>query len=387
MSRRFPHSRHRGHRRRKAGRLRRYGAAAIGIVLMAAAVAAWIWWDHGSQRTADAFAVSGQASPATRVLVRLPEDDAPHQNYIEWWYYNSHLRAADGREFSFHYVFFLVNSVFSYTVAQTSLTDHQTGKHYTAQKETAGNPSAGTVRAFDFVLGDWVMAGSDGRDTLKVATADFAFDLRLTNVGPTVFQGGTGLLDFGQAGSSYYYSRPRMNVEGKLKFGTRSVPVTGVSWFDHQWGDFQTGALGWDWFALQLDDGADVMLYRLRDRHDTPVLYSGTYTRNGVTEVLTESDFNAESTASWRSKRTGISYATAWRVRIPRYTIDLKITPISQDCEMDARTTTYNTYWEGAVRLNGSHGGRGFLEVSPGGPSRPQAAADRRAGNRDGSKP
>lgn len=363
--------------RRKARRLRRHAGGLTAGLLIAAALAVWMGWDVAPQRpTGSASGLSNSGLTPNHVLVRLPEDDAPHENYMEWWYYNSHLRAPDGRQFSFHYVFFLVNSVFSYTVAQVSLTDHQTGKHFVAQKETAGNPSAGTARGFNFALGDWTMAGSDGKDQLKLATADFAFDLRLTNAGPTVFQGGTGLLDFGPAGTSYYYSRPRMNVEGRMKLGAKTMPVTGQSWFDHQWGDFQTGLLNWDWFALQLDDGADVMLYRLRDRHDSPVLLSGTYTRSGLTEVLGEGDFSAEPTDSWRSKRTGVSYAVAWRIRIPGHAIDLQIAPVAEDCEIDARTTTYNTYWEGAIKLSGSHRGRGFQEISPGGPRRPEPPAD-----------
>ncbi len=310
--------------------------------------------------------------------VTLPADDAPHDDYMEWWYYNSHLRAADGREFSFHYVFFLINSVVSYTVAQISLTDHQTGKHYTAQQESTGNPSAGTDRSFSFTLGKWLMSGSDGHDRLKVSAPGFAFDLKLANVSPVLYHGGVGLIGLGDAGNSYYYSRPRMNLEGHLTIGGKTVPVTGQAWFDHQWGDFQTGELAWDWFALQLDDGADIMLYRLRDRMGRSVLSMGTYSRNGDTEVLKEGAFQAEASASWRSKQTGGSYPIVWRVRIPGRRVDVQIKPVAQDSEIDARTTTYNTYWEGAVTIEGSHRGRGFLEISPGGPRRSEGAGPER---------
>ena len=44
------------------------------------------------------------------------------------------------------------------------------------------------------------------------------------------------------------------------------MKVTGEAWMDHQWGDFATYQEGgWDWFAVQLDDGTDVMLYLIRD--------------------------------------------------------------------------------------------------------------------------
>ena len=40
---------------------------------------------------------------------------------------------------------------------------------------------------------------------------------------------------------------------------------TGTAWFDHQWGDFiAVGGGGWDWFAVNLADGSDLMAYLIR---------------------------------------------------------------------------------------------------------------------------
>ncbi len=312
-----------------------------------------------AQPSAPAGAFTGKA------LVRLPADDAPHTAFMEWWYYNCHLRAEDGREFSCHYVYFLVNSVIPSTIAQVSLVDHQSGRRYSHQRQSPGNPSAGTTGSFRFALGDWSMAGADGQDTLKLQAPDLAFDLRLRNSGPTVFQGGTGLLDFGEAGSSYYYSRPRMGLEGTLTLAGHRVPVRGQGWFDHQWGDFQPLRMGWDWFSLQLEDGADVMLYRVYDRQRRLILASGTYTRNGATEVLGERDFSAQPLGTWRSPGTGTEYTTAWKLAIPRHGLAVELRPVVPDCEFDARNTSLLLYWEGAVQLSGSHRGRGFQEICP----------------------
>ena len=41
---------------------------------------------------------------------------------------------------------------------------------------------------------------------------------------------------------------------------------TATAWFDHQWGDFiSVGGGGWDWFAVNLDDGTDLTLSLVRD--------------------------------------------------------------------------------------------------------------------------
>jgi predicted secreted hydrolase len=44
--------------------------------------------------------------------------------------------------------------------------------------------------------------------------------------------------------------------------------VKGSSWFDQEWGSNQLTAeqIGWNWFALQFDDGTELMLYQMRLR-------------------------------------------------------------------------------------------------------------------------
>ena len=95
----------------------------------------------------------------------------------------------------------------------------------------------------------WAMEGREGRDHLSATErrGAFAFDLSLTTDRPPVLHGGVGWIDFGPAGGSYYYSRTRMLIEGSLALdGGDPVAVTGIAWFDHQWGDFiAVGAGGW----------------------------------------------------------------------------------------------------------------------------------------------
>jgi predicted secreted hydrolase len=298
------------------------------------------------------------------VLVELPRDDAPHTDYMEWWYYNGHLEADDGRRFAFHYVTFAVNALATHTAKHASFIDLQTGRHFTAQKRTSGNPSRGTKDSFRFELGEWHMVGGDGNDRLRVSTPEFSFNLKLTEGAPPVMQGGTGLLSFELTGSSYYYSRPRMPAKGAVKLDGEIVNVTGVAWFDHQWGDFEVNELGWDWFALQLDDGTDIMLYQLFDSDGLPVLMSGTAAQNGQTTVLTETDFEVIVTERWTSPRTGIEYPMGWTVAIPSKSLQVSVSPLLRNSEFDGRTTSYKVYWEGPVEISGSHSGIGFVEMS-----------------------
>ncbi|MCB1773678.1 MAG: hypothetical protein KDI88_08685 [Gammaproteobacteria bacterium] len=310
-------------------------------------------------------------------LVTLPADDAAHDNYTEWWYYNGHLDTQDGRQFSFHYVIFVINRMAGHTVVHASFVDHATGRHFTAQRRTAGKPNDGLENAFDFDFSDWKMSGSGGQDRLVIDTPDFNFDLALENVNPPVLHGRTGLLDFKQAGSSYYYSRPRMRVAGTAGIDGNSQLVSGEAWFDHQWGDFRVTALAWNWFAVQLDDGRDLMLFELFTPEGKKVVLFGTLSGKGMEDViLDETGFKVTVTDYWYSEQTRINYPMGWKVQVPGHNVNIALEPVIREAEFDGRDSSYLIYWEGPVRVTGSQGGRGYIEMSGYQPSERRPAAE-----------
>ena len=68
-----------------------------------------------------------------------------------------------------------------------------------------------------------------------------------------------------------------MTATGTLILDGAPLPVTGTAWFDHQWGDFiSVGGGGWDWFAVNLDDGTDLTLSLVRDVDGSYPLIYGT---------------------------------------------------------------------------------------------------------------
>lgn len=304
----------------------------------------------------------GKASDPSKI--KLPEDDAPHQTQVEWWYYNGLLISESGKQFSFHDTVFLVNSMQNHVVSHISVNDHQTGKHFTDQYRAAGYSAISTEKRFEFKHNGWLMSGSDGRDRLKVTSKDFAFNFELSSTQPTVLHGNNGIISLGSFGSSYYYSRTRMAITGTVRIGTSTQNVKGVGWYDHQWGDFSVGQLAWDWFSLQLDKNIDVMVYQLRDKSGQPVLYTASVTQNGTTEVLQNREFTLTPGEKWRSPRSGIEYPLKWVIDIPKKKIKITVRSIIDDSEFDAQLTTYNNYWEGPVTIQGTHSGHGFMELS-----------------------
>lgn len=197
-----------------------------------------------------------------------------------------------------------------------------------------------------------------------------ALRLRLRPTRPPVLQGPGGLSrKSAQEGfASLYYSLTRLATEGEVEMGGRTLAVTGESWMDKEFGSSQLAPdqAGWDWFALRLADGRDLMLYLLRDRSGAVAYGSGTLVdRDGHPRWLSASDFRVQATRRWRSPATGADYPAAWTVEVPSAGLTLRVDPLVADQENRGGSAPH--YWEGAVRVTGEGGaaaGEGFVELT-----------------------
>jgi predicted secreted hydrolase len=349
------------HRKYKKRRIPKSYFIIAGLLFITCGLGAWFFYEVSYLKPADIWF---ETKAPVRSVISLPKDDARHQAKMEWWSYNGHLNSKSGKKFSFYYTIVLVTGLKSQIVGHVSLTDLQTGLHYTDQRKSDSNSSMSAVNSFDFILGNWIMKGQNGVDELKVTSKDFSFKLNLTSTLGPVLHGNNDPIQMSLAASSYYYSRTRMPISGWVKSGKKLETVEGVGWFDHQWGDFLTGKLAWERFSLQLDDGADIMIYNLRDKANQTMHAMASFTQNGKTELLADSDFTLAPGAKWISTRTGIAYPIEWDIKIPKKNITITTHSIIDNSEFDATVTTYNTYWEGAVNVKGSHTGQGFMELS-----------------------
>jgi predicted secreted hydrolase len=229
------------------------------------------------------------------------------------------------------------------------------------------------------------MAGSDGADRLVAAAqgaevsgdaiAGIGIDLSLTSRKPPALHDDDGWIDFGDAGSSYYYSRTAMTATGSVSLGDRTLRVTGDAWFDHQWGDFiSVGGGGWDWFAVNLDDGTDITLSLVRAADGTyPLVYGTVVAADGTTRRLGREDIGVETSATWTSPATGATYPAGWTVRLPTEGLEISLSPTVAQQELDTRATTGVVYWEGsqtvrATRSGAALGGQAYVELTGYGP-------------------
>lgn len=312
-----------------------------------------------------------EAPPAATVVrpIALPADDAPHADATtEWWYYNGHLTTEDGAEYSFHFALFVVTAPapgrLRAVLAHAAVTDHLSRVQSQAERGRFG--VVRTVRGgFVAELDDWRTAGGNGNDTLLFNTRRHSVDLRATARKKPVLHNTSGWVEYPDGMVSAYYSRTRMDIVGTITGNAMPVRVTGEAWFDHQWGNFDARGAVWDWFALQFDDGQDVMLSLVRNLSGRQVDTYGTLSApDGANKHLILDDFSVEALGSWTSPASGATYPVGWRVRLGSAAIDAVLTPVLEASEFDARRTTGNFYWEGAVKVSGSRAGRGFVEMA-----------------------
>jgi predicted secreted hydrolase len=317
----------------------------------------------------------------------FPEDHGPHPEFRnEWWYVTGNLDNEDGERFGFELTIFRfaltpgvspsnsawrTNQVY---IAHLAVTDADNERFYVAQRYSRGAVGLAGAQASPFRvwIDDWEMAGTTEKDTwhLVASDEDFGIDLKLMALKPPVLNGIDGLSQKSAdpSNASYYYSITRLQTKGILRIGENDYAVSGLSWLDREWSTSALAAdqVGWDWFALQLDDGSDLMIYglRLQDGTRDPASAGTFVDASGATTHLTYDDVDIDVLEEWSSPEGG-RYPSRWLLQVPRFGLKLNVSPVISDQEL----FTTVRYWEGAVDVTGEHNrqpveGRGYVELT-----------------------
>jgi predicted secreted hydrolase len=375
-------------------------AARLLVLVAAAVAAAWggaAWWRG---RPAPAGPVQARVSLAealppgvgegfAQALVPrpflFPADHGPHPEYrTEWWYYTGNLDAAGGeRAFGFQLAIFRIGLV-PWPVARASgwgmqhvyfahfaLTDVAAGRFHVEERWSRGalGLAGATGAPFRVWVEDWaveseLLAAPPMR--VRAATEDAAVDLELEGAKPPALHGERGLWRQSAAlgHASHYYSLTRMPARGTVGVAGSTLPVRGLAWLDRAWGPGIPGGgqVGWDWFGLQLADGRELMLHRLRraDGAVDPASFGSLIERDGTVRALGAAEVQVDVLGHWTSPRGGTRYPARWRLRVPSAALDLEVEPLLADQELDVTVR----YWEGAVRARGTTDGRGYVELT-----------------------
>ena len=318
---------------------------------------------------------------------KFPEDHGPHNDFqTEWWYYTGNLQDAQGNHFGYQFTLFrralapgIIDRALSdfgtnqIYFAHFAVTDSAGNKHVAFEKYSRGAAglAGATAQPFNVFIEDWSVrttmgTGSADAVQVKAAEGDFAIELNLQATKPIVLQGDRGLSQKSpeRGNASYYYSMPRMATQGKVTTPRGTFEVTGESWLDREWSTSSLGEnlQGWDWFSIQLNDGREIMYYQLRQKDGRLGELSGgtLIAADGSTHRIAKEDFLIEVLGTWRSPDSKTTYPSGWRLSLPKDNLVLELQPRVKDQEMHLSTK----YWEGAVSVQGTVAGVGYVELT-----------------------
>jgi len=304
------------------------------------------------------------AAPAPPLT--FPRDHGSHpETAVEWWYYTGHLSDAAGKAYGFQVTFFRARDLH---LAHFAWTDVAAGTFTYDEKTHLGLPGvAGASESGLAVFNeDWSVREEKGSVRLVAASRALGrLELKLTPSKPPVLHGGDGVSrkGGGEKEYSHYVSMTRLTATGTLTGKGSRLALSGTAWFDHEWGPgaLPARATGWDWFALQLADGSELMLYRIRlDGGKASPFSAGTFVPadGGPARAIAWSDVALKPLSAWASPRSGAVYPAVWSLRIASLRLDTTVTPLVADQELVTEKSTGVTYWEGACRVEGTREGR-----------------------------
>jgi predicted secreted hydrolase len=331
--------------------------------------------------------------------LHLPADHGSHpETRTEWWYLTGTLSPdggeGDGPAFGFQATWFRRALVAAVPPGRSPLAVRDVLLYHGALTDVAAGSLAlfeQTCRAYPLwahaspgeldvaLLGSSLVTEADGAARLRCRAGDGELDLQLdlSRGAPLLHGEEPGLSRKGEqpGQASWYYSLPRVPLRGTLRRpGRADLAVSGSAWFDHEFGSSQLSAqqVGWDWFSVALDDGSDLMLYRLRLADGgADATSSATFRAGGDAGAgrhMPRDEYHLTETGRWTSPRTGATYPSGWRLVLPREALELSVVPIVRDQELLTPGSTGVSYWEGLCRFTGTRAGvavsgNGYVEL------------------------
>jgi predicted secreted hydrolase len=392
-------------------------------------VLAYLWWRSGDAAAEKPRAsliplladenIAGYNRATKPNAIVFPQDLGAHDDYqTEWWYYTGNLETDDGRPFGFQLTFFRralsatelegdlclesedgqtitsapplfcdtpsawrTNQVY---LAHFTISDIDGQSFYPSERFSRG--AAGLAGAqsepYRIWLEDWYAEEQqDGRVRLFAKSDEVALDLLLTETMPPILHGDGGLSAKGPepGNASYYYSLIQQDALGMIRIQDDEYEVSGRAWKDHEYSTsaLSPGAVGWDWFSLQFDDGSALMLFQIRrdgnvgqdsageDERIDPVSSATFIFPNSETRTLNKDAWRLDVLDQWTSPHSGADYPAGWQLTIPELELELTGRPLLADQELNVSTT----YWEGATIFEGTRDGRpvkasGYVELT-----------------------
>jgi predicted secreted hydrolase len=323
----------------------------------------------------------------------FPRDHFSHRDFqTEWWYWTGNVFDESGRRFGFELTFFRHNlkpaaterqvwDVDDLYLAHLALTDVNGKRFFHTERVNRSGPGLAGVSERDSLIwnGNWRVELRPDRHRMRAVTPELDLELTLLPSKPPATHGVNGVSQKadGLGKASHYVSFTRLETSGKIRWKDgrerTEYAVKGTAWMDHEFFTNQLSdqQVGWDWFAIQLDSGEELMLYRLRKKDGSgDVSSSGTFVdKQGNAKHLSSREFQLKPGSCWQSKQTNGCYPLTWEIEVPGLGISLRSSPALEDQELVSTKGASPTYWEGAMDYTGTRNGTalkgwGYLEMT-----------------------
>jgi predicted secreted hydrolase len=258
-------------------------------------------------------------------------------------------------------------------LAHAAVLDAASGQFFHEEKlQRAGWAAHAAETQLDVQQDQWsLISQPDGQISLACTVrGEAALQLLLKPAKPLVVFGKNGVSRKGKSAeaASHYLTFPRLESSGSLRLGAETHEVKGNAWMDHEFSSSQLdeGQVGWDWAAIQLQDGSEIMAYRMRrvDGSTDPFSTLATIDPAGRVQHHDAEHFQWQALSTWTSPRSQAVYPT--QVRITWAEQDLRLRPVAADQEQGGSITGL-PYWEGAcdvLDVKDEVVGRAFLELA-----------------------
>jgi predicted secreted hydrolase len=314
-------------------------------------------------------------------LLSFPADEGRHEEEpIEWWYTSGHLTGTQtGNQYSFMVSYFYY-PLYGYDGFRIlNLSNENTGQFYNNTSPFVLN-QLGTdslnidANVYPGIQENWNnKVDGSGRMipfeyVLSAASQDASLNLNFVTMKRPLILADSGLFYQGSASYTYYYSFTKNEVSGEISFEGVTEPVSGTAWIDRQFGTFNPlTEEDYEWFCIQLSNEMDINLWNVFSRQRE--IPEGSAYRLLAAYVdentqITTDDFEIERLAYHFMPDSARCYAQQWRLTSTAPDLDLVITTLHQNNEVDLPFR----FFEGATYVTGSAGGlpvtgKGFAEL------------------------
>ncbi|EAT11654.1 carotenoid 1,2-hydratase [Bermanella marisrubri] len=325
------------------------------------------------------------------VSIDIPKDHLPHPDFrIEWWYFTANVWDKNGKHYGLQFTLFRqalapakriekenYRRDFPWRSRQSwmahSAINSSDGHFYEERFARGGIGQAGVIfnqkQHFEAWIDDWQWQGKNHNpvnSSLSFSVKDHFITLTLNGDDKWIKHGDNGFSQKSTTEASYYYSHPEITVAGAIQMpnGER-VNINGQGWLDREWSSqFLTQQQkGWDWLSIQLNNGARLMLFQLRDSENKTDFQSGTWINKlGDKIVLTQKDI-ALTPTNYSSINTR-NVPTEWKLDIKKINKNLLVKAYYENSWLD----TLYPYWEGPIKVinrkTEKDVGVGFMEMT-----------------------